>query len=465
MRDRLRRARHLVAVAAVLLTAAAATPAAHADCGGQQPGQLLGELLVAVQTPTGAYKYTWWPKCLEPYFNPWRLPENGGGGSQNLPTIAAAVGLFRHPTALMRDREDTTTSTVKYTQWWFSFFESQLGDSPPVQPRLRFMRGTEAFSATYDGPVVASVVAVRYWAQKNKTSANAEVAAAANRIEGLARRYLRATWAIYGMAAGSGPGRMFEVPGRIPTSSPSDPVPADTHYNPWMLLRPTLDYRYSGHLIALAGARTNIAHWAGDSRPPLLDRAIQYTPGRTDENPPQRDLLDYLQPRWPALAENLYALNSDDRTALNTLRDSGTNAAGFLPWLANVRTSTTFRILGWPGWRASLMETNTNWFSANTYGATYRASDQTLTILFPWTDSRSAPADGWCRLEPGLMKASNEGSTDPRQPVKYVQTAIPTATPQFHLVLSKNTEPYLEATPAIYFPPPPAPERDWPRNY
>ncbi|HEY9282668.1 MAG TPA: hypothetical protein VIP46_04350 [Pyrinomonadaceae bacterium] len=472
--------------AAVLILLSAAAPNAFAGCEGRQPGPLVYELKDAVLSPrplSGAETYAhapWWQTCLFPRFDAWVPVSQGGGGSQNLPVVAAGIGLYRTPLSFMRDNSNTTTSTVKYTQWWVRYLAGQLGDlgQPSPETHLRYFKGTESFSATYDGPVVTTVVAVRYWAQKNKTHANAEIAAAAGQLDGLARRYLRANWAIYGMAAGTGPTAEHEVDKRAPTLTPSPTPRPNVEYYKYAPIRDntfytTKELAYSGHFLALPGARYTLNHRVADDRMPLYDRAIQYTPAKTNENFPQKELLNLLQSHWGAnfggLSENLYALTAADRADLNTLRDFGSNAARFLPWLANVRTARTFRILGWPGFRAALMNGNPNWATPCMYGVAYDGATRLASYLFPWGDNGPGPAEGWARIEKmgdGGMKmiASNEGSTDIRHPVKIVEMDVPRESSQFHLVLSQNAEPYLEGTAPEYFPPPEPPERDWPRN-
>jgi hypothetical protein len=455
MRNKRRQLRFLLTSTVVLLAAVALSPAALAGCGGRTPGDLEIELKAAVQNPNSnnGTVMTWWRTCLEPDFLPWSDVVGVGGGSNNLPVVSAAIGLYREPNAKMRNA-DGTTSTTTYVTWWGTFLGAQLGDVAPPQPNLRYFKGIEPFSNTYDGPVVTSVIAARYWAQRNN---NAQLA-------DYARRYLRANWAVYGLAAGTGPTDLYFLDGRTPTSSPSATPAPNTEYSPWSPIRPNGGYRYGGHFLALAGARSTLGHWSADDRFPLFDRAIQYVPNPTNENPPQKDVLVLLESLWPAgQTENLYGLGATDRSALNTLLQNGTNANTFLSWLTKIRIVRTFRILGWPGFRASSMEGNPNSNTPCMYGVSYRASDRLASFLFPWTDRNGGGAEGWARLEMGRLVASNEPGTA-NHPVLIVSLTLPTTQPQFHVVLSKNAEPYLEGTPPTNFPPRDPPEIDVPRN-
>ena len=458
MKKRLHELKHLFVVAAILITILTAASSAYADCGGRQPGPLEDELLIAIKNPQSSFSITWWPQCLEPDFGSW-----SGGGSNNLPVVAAAIGLFREPYLGMRIPPSpyNTRTSINYVEWWVKYLGSQLGDLTPAVPKLRYFKGTEPFSNTYDGPVVSSVIAVRYWAQKNGHSQLADYA----------RRYLRANWAIYGMAAGKGPADRYFVDGRTATTSPSQVPALNTEYSPWTPLRTNGGYKYSGHFIALAGARSELSHASSDDKPALYDRAIGYTPQITNENPPQAALLNYLQTQWPtALSESLYALNGTDRSNLNTLRDYGSNAYDFLPWLAKIRTIKTFRVLGWTDYRASIMEGNSNGNTPNMYGVKYGPSESSpnlklASFLFPWSDRNGAGApEGWCRLETGRMVASNDPGND-NHPLMQVSVTLPTSMPLFHLVLSQNGEPYFDGTAPTYYPPSKPPLNDWPLNF
>jgi hypothetical protein len=422
----------------VFLTVAAATSEVFA-CP-RTPSQLLKDLKAAVENV--APPSTGWRTCLSPDFKEWK---DGPGGSQNLAFIAAAVGLYRNPHALM-PYPNGTTSGITYVNWWLQLLASQTGAQPPPAGtgKLGYFRGTEVFSNIYDGPVVTTVVAVRYWA----------VTRGHGQLNTHARKYLRANWAVNGLAAGTGPASVYFLPGRTPSAAP---LP-DTQYNPNAPRRNDGDYWYSGHFLALPGARSNLGHWVGDDRLPLFDRAIQHVPRRTNESFDQKELLSVLERAWTNPDENLYALTRNDIIALNALITNGSGASNFLPWLSGIRWAKTFRIIGWPNFRASSMEGNPNGNTTCMYAVSYDGAAQRASFLFPWGDEDGDPKhgghpEGWSALRsPGAMEASNyPGHTF--HPLKTVSMPLPQTAPLFHIVLSPSMEPFNEVTPPSAFPP------------
>lgn len=432
---------YFVAGAALLLMNAAQ---AHAFAG-MTPGKLLKELRWAIEkSPTTEVN---WRNHLDPTFNSWRI-----GASHNLPVVAAGVGLFRAESVNMPG------TNVSYVAWWTKFLAAQTGQLHAPDPaKLRYFHSGEPFSNTYDAPVVTTVVAVRYWAQR---SGNAEL------VE-LARRYLRATWAVYALSAGDGPADLYHLDGRAPMPPGAvDPAP-HTEYDPLSPIRTDGTHRFGGNFLALAGARSTLVHWVGDDRMPLFARAIERTPYRTNENADQTNVLVLVQSRWSQLAsrpaENVYALTATDRSNISTLISSGSNAPTFMPWLAGIRTARTFRVLGWAGFRASIMEGNPNGINPSMYGVAYNSSNNVAYFLYPWTDRNGGGAEGWARLEPGVARASNYPGTDNHPPMEVSMT-LPTTNPLFHLVLSQNDEPYFETSPTNEFPPRDPWVVDFPKN-
>lgn len=449
MKRRLFAYRYFFSLAVLLLLLAASATRTYADCPTHSPGELEGELQAAlnnIDKPSDGQLATFWRTCLEPGFLPW-----AGKGSQNLPVVAAAVGLFREPNTFMRN------SQITYVDWWITYLSGQTGKtSQPNPPGLRFFKGTELFSNIYDAPVVTAIISVRYWAFLKRNDPRIDPNKDSKLID-LSLRYLRANWAIYGMAAGSGPAWTYYMDGVTP-------------YDPNSPRRSTGGYAYSGHFMALGGTRSKLSHWATDDKAPLFNRAIEEWPvSQSNENPPQRDVLNLLKTKWNSLSarplENLYGLNGNDRTNFQTLYQDGSNVSYFMPWLTDIRTSTTYRILGWPGFRASLMEKNVNWINTCMYGISYRASDQLASFLFPWDNKLKASAASYGRgwIEGNRMWATNDPAPSNHLP-QTVGFDLQPGQPLFHLVLSENAQPYLENSPLAYSPPPSAPIMDWPRN-
>jgi hypothetical protein len=448
------------------------------------PGELEGELQRAIlNQPVCIQK---WTKYSDPAFASW-----SNGGSLNLPVVTAAIGLYRNPTAnVVRGMAIPVTSyKITYVNWWIWFLAKQIGQTnaqaqsfippgqgftpPPDRNNLPYFKGNELFSNIYEASVVTSVIAVRSWAYNHQN-----VAGAASIIT-LSEKYLKATWLLYSLAAGSGPVWTYSLPGRTPVYAPTPPA-RDTQYRadaPRNLVQGS--YIYGGHFLALAGGRSPIAlaptsninsKWNYDDKFPLFDRAIEWTrqyPGAY-ENSAQRGVLNSL-PAWTAPAtgpqqgENLYGLTSTDRNQLRTIaqQDDTSNIQSLVTsWLAGFRMVMTYRIVGWQGWRASCMETNLDGNTPNMFAVVYNApapndpKQSVATFLFPWKDGHGN-GGGLGELENGQIKADN-GLTGSEQ--KTVTAQIPTTTPLFHVVLSKGADAYLDFHAPSSWPPPPPPD-------
>jgi hypothetical protein len=506
MLKRILRCRQLLLVAALFVVQVSAVSAVAATaCPPHTPGDLQLELIRAIDNLTSpvavkckasparpGYPNNGWDAWIDPTFNSW-----GVGGSLNLPVVTAAVGLYRTPYDVMR--KSPADYQMTWVNWWVVYLSAQTGEvvpagylqAPANRSRLFSYKGTEQFSNIYDTAVVTSIVAVRYWAFLNGH----------NLLIKLTQKYLRANWAIYAMAAGPTPAWYFDLGPRIFPDGTTAPIrtalcfptakghPNGSEFDQCSPRRRTGGYQYNGRFIALAGARSKMGgHWNSDAKGPLFDRAIEWVPAplQTFENNLQQGpLMDKLQAKWsnpqsfavqPPANENLYGLNRvTDIPKIKALitpanNSDVTNAISYLmPWLTFVRTSTTHRILGWPGWRVSLMEANTNGNGPNMYAIAYRneATDPTVTATFlnPWTDASSGGADGWARLEapdatgrPRIHASNKNSDPDPRkqppgQPVKEAVMWLPNAQPLFHVVLSPGNAPYLDTTPPAGWPP------------
>ncbi|HKY05095.1 MAG TPA: hypothetical protein VJQ56_09400 [Blastocatellia bacterium] len=422
-------------------------------------GQTPGNLLVGVRKAVlGLAPGVNWKADLDPYYRSWQTGCTNCGGSQNLPLIAAVIGLFKEPYQVMQDPRTLAPNTnrVTHIEWLYNLLATQSGsDLYPlsqgkVPATLRYFKGTETFSNTYDAPVVSAILAVRYWAQLN---GHGYLASAA-------RQYLRATWAAYGLAAGSSHSDKYLIPGRTPVDY-YDPISCGTFSG---------GICYDGPFLALAGARSTRGHMGyADDRMPLFGRACEWAYTRSKEASHQKDLMAVLVQRWSAFTTNetLYGLvKNDEPKKLRDLALYGHNWSEIKEWLNGIRTSTTFRLLGWTvngsQVRASMMEENMNWFTACVYAVAYYGSNKDAYFLYPWRDTGRSAGTGWCRLGSDNITASNEGSTT--QPIKVVSMPIPAQNPIFNIVLSRNAEKYVDTTPSWMFPPGPAPVYDSPRN-
>jgi hypothetical protein len=345
--------RSLLTLGALLALAASAdTAQAQPQCA--QPGAVLEELDSQLRTgvPKGVCT---WSTLIRFDFNQWSI-----GASQNLPVTAAAVALFNNPVQPGGD----------IRHWWRTFLEAQTGSrttypadytvvalrNQPLPSNLTYFHGTEAFSFTYDAPVVTSVLAVRYWAQLNPGAPFAAQIAAG------ARKYLRANWAVYGLAASTGP--------------------ADQGYKNGVLTYPSglqmnarRQYFYNGPYLALAGSRSNTTHWGQDDRGPLLTRAMNLSfttsiPSR--ESTGQAGVRTFVEAGWPAApSESVYGLSSTDRSNLQSLVFNDVVPATLTTDMSGIRTASTFHLLAQAGFSGSCMESAGNGNGMATFAVGY----------------------------------------------------------------------------------------------
>jgi F5/8 type C domain len=493
---------HYFVIAATLLTlhlGASSTAYGGANCPPYTPQNIETELVRAINnltTPTPikcvanpsgrAYPENGWDIHIDPTFHSWQI-----GGSLNLAVVTSAVGLYRFPIDTVM-RKSPADQPMTFLNWWLIYLSAQVGETalpasfnitPTTHPVLFQYKGTELFSNIYDAPVVTSIIAVRYWAYLNGQA----------QLFRLTQKYLRANWALYGMAAGMGPVWTYDLarkynpadgttsPIRTALCNPPKPHPNSSEYNMCAPRRSGGGYQYNGHFLALAGARSKLqGQWSSDGKFTLFDRAIEDVPSPLqsyDTNTERRIILDTLEQKWPALQstvpqppppnENLYGLDRvNDIPQIKTLitstdpTESRSKLATLMSWTTFVRTATPYRIMAWAGWRASMMETNTNFNSPNMYGIAYiqqpDSSDPShakAVFMHPWTDAKSGGADGWCKFDGitgGMMRihASNALSNPgpdrkqpPGQPIREVVMSLPGEQPLFDVVLSPERPP------------------------
>lgn len=488
------------------------TATAYGVCDMRQPGDL-EEQLTNVLTNKPVTCANWYANS-DPSFYSW-----GAGGSMNLPVLTSALGLYLKggkAYVVGGGVQNPTGYRIKYADWWIWYLASQVGEdptvylppsgfsAPPARAKLNYFKGTEQFSNIYDTADVIAVVAVRYWAYLNRNNTTVIDSAKADQLILLTRKFLRANWAIYGMAAGETPVWTYDMGdgwrkddngNQLPARVPATPTQTtDTQFDP-TAPRKGNGYIYDGHFLALAGARSKLGgHWNYDYRFPLFDRAIgelgNYVPlGRP---PKEFALLNNLQSSWAAWAagqsptpdENAYGLTAEDRQNFDALLHNcyyTTNpralkcpdpsqpyssqdaqnfrswlAGTYQPWLSSIKIATTYRILGARGWRASMMQENTNGNTTNFYAVYYQAHDPNdtahakATFLFPWFD-KDGGIPGSSTYEPstGLITAYHDkvqkrdkfGNLRTVHPECKVWTNIPTETPLIQLVFTPGNPP------------------------
>ena len=355
-----------------------------------------------------------WTNQVKKDFGPWL-----NGSSNNLPVVAAAIALVVDP----------VNSQWNMFQWWDTYLRAELGETDPMGA-LGFYGGNELTSGNYQFYNIAAVLAVHHWAQ-DVGNGNLEL---------LARRWLRVTWALHGLSAGSGPARTFHDRGNV--------FPGQVNASG--------DFYYNGPFLALAGARFNKAHWPGVARGTFFSRAVAWPITKFNREPAeQRNLRQFLEREWGGEHHSLYGLTSDEEDDLRTLVTQGTVPFGLGEMIGPIRTIRKLHFLGWPGVRATLMEGNPNGNTVPTYGIAYFAQPHLgggmeAHFLYPWKygRDRAENEEGWgiAVLGDSLIRASNEPG-NAKHPLDCSEINLPDAPPQFHITLTRSG-PILSGSPS-----------------
>lgn len=394
------------------------------------PGEMLHELNAALRNQPETYN---WRAQLDPTFNCWRV-----GCSQNLPVISAAVALIKAPIG-------TTPGGTPYNiyNWWHSFLNCQNGVSCNVSPAgsLIYFKGSEMMSNTYDWSVTAAVAAVNWWAHQNGDAAMANEA----------RLYLRKTWVVYALAAGSSYARQYRDDIDDAGNLVGDGTGQFTHR---CQLNTGGTPFFDGPFLPLASPRSKPAAYCADNRGVLLAKAVDWPLTKNNqEHQEQANLRAYIEPNWPgnAFGESVYALSVSERSLVRDHINNGNQVPAFLSVLNNGNTRFRVRMhfLGWPGVRVSLIEENANGNAHGPlYAAKYDRSIQEAHMLYPWRPSASSGYQkGYGRLlpteiSPTEVEASNtaDGETPPLNHggLHILRFSVPSSTPLYHVVVGPS---------------------------
>jgi hypothetical protein len=348
---------------------------AQEEGGGVKPATLVGELNAALNAAPNPTTPPAWPDKLDLAFDNWR-----NGGSQNLPVIAAAVGLVRGGTS--------TVSGAVLETWWNQFFACQNGAGCPVANpgNLVYFQGQELGSYTYDWSVLSSVAAVHLWARAHNRSA----------LQGAARLYLRKSLSLDALASSPSPVASYKdntLNGMLVDGSCTDP--ACTHQCP----RPL----FGAPFLALAGARSNSSYFCADSRRIVFAQAIDWpltnVPAHLEPDQ-QTALRATLVAKWaalttPASADNVYGLTISDRALFRGHVNTG-NAASTLVAILNqgaTRFVQPYHVLAWSdGERASWMMRNPACArcGGSAYAVKFAPGPRQAQYLYPWLASKSS---------------------------------------------------------------------------
>jgi hypothetical protein len=335
-----------------------------------------------------------WMSQLDWNYNSWR-----NNGSQNKPTLAQALALWRAPAEYSRTTDNDALV------WWIKYFDCQIDKNTCAVTNpgsLQYWKGAELFSNTYDAETTSAIIATHVWAVKElptipTDAANADRRGKVSQVLDKARMYLQLNWRIYALAAGKGPAtkqlnRFNYSDGPNPFNDPS---------------QQGCHNQYNGPFIPLAGMRSTPQHTCTDDRGPLLAKALQWTHNGPKGTSHMKDLLAQAETINAAktiyTTENAYALAIGVRTLLRRHIDGrpnpGEDTTGIiLSTLQNIRIGVEYhfigaRIDGVAGneARMTLMEDNSTTETTPIFAITYDYTQRLARILFPWTNRAINP--------------------------------------------------------------------------
>lgn len=333
-----------------------------------------------------------WTSQLKFDFSPWQ-----NFGSQNKPVLAHVLALWRDPA----EYGQTFDAAIN---WWTKFLTCQT-DKAGCQlsaQTVKYFKGGELFSNTYDADITLGVIAVRYWALNRPSQTpplTTQQAAAVMDIAAKARTYLRRNWAIYALGAGKSRANKLYTRFNHGDDPPFDDLPKQGCHGA----------SYTGPFIAVAGMRSTHMHTCQDNRSPLLARAIGWTFSGNGEDEyiagvtkymVDHAVTDSLHPN-----DNHYGLDGDTRAMLkrhiNGQPLSGEDTTGLiLNILKDVRLVVPFHFLGGAvngaagaEIRMTLMEDNLNQETAPTFAVIYDYPQRLARILFPWNKQVNCPGE------------------------------------------------------------------------
>lgn len=415
--------------AVVLLSSLLSTPPAVA----QTPGDLMEELYTALTTP-GRISTSKYLNSLSLDFNSWRV-----GGSQNLPVIAAA-------TALIETSKPSPPPGLTLNQmidWWTKFLTCQNNPGSctvPTPASLVYFKSGEVFSYTYQWSVDASVLTVNWWAHRNNNPA----------LQLAARIYLRKTWSLYGLAAGTGNADTYLDNTDAATGIVNDSVIFQHRCH----RTAGGQVNYNGPFLALAATRSSPGFFCADDKAVLYSRAIAWPSLKANwERLPQKNVRTYLETNWPGnpYGESVYALNAGERQLLMEQMSQGSWTSTLLGVINSdgTRFQAPIHFLAWPGVRVSVIETTPaliNNPGKTAFAVKYDAGLKQGHFLYPWNKDPSAPyRHGQAKLLPNAtsptqIEASSKRDDETVGPhgLHIVRFNVPATQPMYHVVVGPN---------------------------
>ena len=313
----------------------------------------------------GQGDYCDWVEDLSPNF-PYSSTDTNG--SYNRPVISAAVAFIKEPV-----RTNPTGKSWDMIDWWTTYLRGELGERGTAW----YYGGSEVGSFTYSHFNVISVMAVYYQATKPNQTPQVQA------IGELAKRWLRATFALHALSAG---------PQWPLTKHAYDEI--TDNGTDWRAMG---SGNFTGAFVAMAGERSNSEHWNDTHRSILFSKAVAWWPTNVaHENPDIGVARAELEALWQTRSGNsafAYGLIASERTALRNIVETGTLPSNLVSYYLGtaLRTKVRYHFIAWqaPFVRATLMDTNEHNFTAPTPGVVYFTNtvDQggrEAHFLYPW---------------------------------------------------------------------------------
>lgn len=380
-------------------TSNVATLSVLAPCPG--PGELEQALADVLQGGSAACA---WQNEYQSGF-----PNAMGGGSFNKQVLAAAIAAVVDPNMAGPDSQ-----YVGVRGWWRKYLEGELGD----RGEQWAFGGKEPFSQVYQHYNIGAVMAMNYEFRRRGWTAERD----------LAKRWLRATFALLAAVA-------TDEPSTFHDRTFIDPV-ANSYSGPW---------------VGMAGMRSTSGSWQFTYRNVLFGQAVGMGSNRGGEPAYQKDLREFLEgaaASWSAAEGDIYGFTASEKTALAGILTSHQLPSVFWQAIAGIKTVVPYHIVGWPGVRVTLMESNRNFNTTPTYGS-YRIGSE-ARFLYPWNRgvTRNCIRSGSASIDlvQGLIQANNgpAPTTDclagdppaPKHPEETVTiNALPGQAPSFQVQL------------------------------
>ena len=322
----------------------------RARCGGN-PELSLEDVNRALR---GQTEFCDWLEDMAPTFG----NTFGRGGSYNRPVIAAAVAFAREPVRSVAVPPSSLTWDMY--AWWTRYLQGELGDRGAAW----YFGGEEFGSFTYQKFNVASVLAVHYQAARTGQTT----------IRDLARRWLRANFALQALATVPGPVQTRHAKGMQDPKAPST---------------------YNGPYIAMAGERSPWGHWSDSDRSILFSQAVRRTTNFQGEGSAQKNIRRYVEgiegPAFVGPGGSVYGLMPTEETELWNVVATNTIQANYVSRFLgnNLRVVNRYHFVAWTNVKATLLEHNNHTNNAPTFGVAYfitprDAAGQEAHFLYPW---------------------------------------------------------------------------------